>query len=222
MKMLLTDAGITNPSIAAALVELLGKPIEESVALDVPTALHPGPNGAFQARKVVAGLEERSPYTQLPWRSVGLFELAALPSVGRERWEPVLRAADVLLVEGGDALFLAHWMRESGVAELLPDLENLTYVGLSAGSMVMTPSIGKAFTSWEPPGGGDETLGFVPFSLCPHVAFDGGEGNPIEVCEKWASMIGRRAYLTDNQTAIKVVDGVEEVVSEGTWRLVNE
>ena len=147
---------------------------------------------------MVAGLEERSPFTQLPWKSVGLFELAALPSVGRERWEPVLRAADVLLVEGGDALFLAHWMRESGVADLLPDLENLTYVGLSAGSMVMTPSIGKAFTSWEPPDGGDETLGFVPFSLCPHVAFDGGEGNPIEVCEKWA-VDDRPTRLPDRQ-----------------------
>ena len=64
--MLLTDAGITNPSIEAALVELLGTRIEDAVALDVPTALHPGPNGAFQARKVVAGLEERSPFTQLP------------------------------------------------------------------------------------------------------------------------------------------------------------
>jgi len=221
MKMLLTDAGVTNPSIEAALIELLGKPIEQSVALDVPTAMHPIPNGAFQGRKVVAGLEARSPFTQLPWKAVGLLELTALPSVGRDRWEPTLRAADALLVEGGDALYLAHWMRESGIAELLPELDELVYVGLSAGSMVMTPSIGKAFANWEPPEGGDETLGFVDFSLCPHVAWNGGEGNSVESAQKWAATIGRRAFATDKDTAIKVVNGIEEVVSEGTWRVYN-
>ena len=218
MKMLLTDAGIRNASIRAALVELLGKPIEESTALLIPTALHPIPGGAQQLVRSVFG--DRS-MAHLGWKSIGLFELAALPTVGRERWEPGVRELDCLLVEGGDALYLAHWLRASGLADLLPELANVTYVGLSAGSMVMTPSIGAAFESWESPDGSHETLGLVPFSICPHVAFDGGDGNPIEVCEKWASIIGRRAYLTDNHTAIKVVDGVEEVISEGTWRLVN-
>ena len=221
MKLLLTDSGVKNASIRAAVVDLLGKPIEDSTALFVPTALHPIPRGAFQARRVVAGEESRAPMIQLGWKAAGLFELTALPSVGRDRWEQTLREADVLLVEGGDSLYLAHWMRESGVADLLPDLPDLTYVGLSAGSMVMTPSIGNAFKSWDPPGGGDATLGFVPFSLCPHVAFDGGEGNSVESAEKWAARIGRRAYATDTQTAIKVVDGEVEFVSEGKWRLLS-
>jgi len=221
VKLLLTDSGIKNASIRAALVELTGKPVEECTALFAPTALHADPRNANQARRVVAGEEERAPMIQLGWRSVGLFEIAALAAVGRDRWEPVLRGADVLLVDGGDALFLAHCMRACGLDELLPQLEDLTYVGLSAGSMVMTPSIGSAFESWPPPDGDHTTLGLVSFSLCPHVAFDGGEGNPVEVCEKWASQIGRRAYLTDVNTAIKVVDGVEEVISEGTWREAN-
>ena len=218
MKLLLTDSGITNASIRAALVELLGKPIEEATALYVPTALYPLSDGAFRARRAAAGESDGSPLTQLGWAGVGLLELSALPTVGRDRWETTVREADALLVDGGDALYLAHWMRESGVADLLPELRDLVYVGLSAGSMVMTPSIGKAFTSWEPPGGGDETLGFVDFSLCPHVAFDGGEGNPVAAAEKWASTIGRRAYATDSQTAIVVVDGRERVVTQGTWR----
>ena len=221
MKLLLTDSGVKNDSIRAALVELLGKPIEECTALFAPTALHANPRSAVQARRVVAGEEDRAPMIQLGWKSAGLFEIAALAAVGQDRWEPVLREADVLLVDGGDALFLAHCMRACGLDRLLPELENLTYVGLSAGSMVMTPSIGAAFESWPPPDGDHTTLGLVPFSLCPHVAFDGGDGNSVEICEKWASMIGRRAYLTDVNTAIKVVDGVEEVVSEGTWREVN-
>ena len=219
MRMLLTDAGITNPSIEAALVALLGKPIEESVALDVPTALHPGPNGAFQARKVVAGLEERSPYAQLPWKAIGLFELTALPTVGRERWEPVLRAADVLLVEGGDALYLAHWMRESGVAELLPDLAELTYVGLSAGSMVMAPNIGQDFVGWTPPTGGDETLGLVDFAIFPHLDNPQLPDNTMAGAERWAARMTVPAYVMDDETAIKVIVGDIEVVSEGNWKL---
>ena len=46
MKLLLTSSGITNPSILNALVDLLGKPIAESSALIIPTALYPFPGGA--------------------------------------------------------------------------------------------------------------------------------------------------------------------------------
>jgi dipeptidase E len=36
--------------------------------------------------------------------------------------------------------------------------------------------------------------------------------------ERWAVGIGGPAYAIDDQTAIKVVDGKVEVVSEGQWR----
>jgi dipeptidase E len=39
MKLLLTSSGISNPSIHASLVDLLGKPISESNALCIPTAI---------------------------------------------------------------------------------------------------------------------------------------------------------------------------------------
>ena len=52
MKLLLTSAGIKNKSIQEALVGLLGKPIAESSALCIPTALygHPmaGPGNAWR------------------------------------------------------------------------------------------------------------------------------------------------------------------------------
>src|SRR6188768_855849 len=48
----------------------------------------------------------------LGWKSVGLLELTALPTIGEERWAPWVRQADVLLVDGGDATYLGHWMRE--------------------------------------------------------------------------------------------------------------
>src|SRR4051812_46570700 len=118
MKLLLTDSGITNASIHDALIGLLGKPIAESTALFVPTGLYAQPGGALQARRVVSGEEVRAPMVGLGWKSVALLELTALPSIGDELWAPLVREADVLLVDGGDAMFLAHWMRESGLAAL--------------------------------------------------------------------------------------------------------
>ena len=89
----------------------------------------------------------------LGWKSVGVLELTALPSIGEERWVPWVREADVLLVDGGDATYLCHWMRQSGLADLLPSLPDTVWVGMSAGSMVMTPRIGDDFVDWTPPAG---------------------------------------------------------------------
>jgi dipeptidase E len=149
---------------------------------------------------------------------VGVLELTALPSIGEERWVPWVRGADVLLVNGGDALYLCHWMRQSGLADLLPTLDAL-WVGLSAGSMVMTPRIGADFVQWKPPAGDDSTLGLVDFSICPHLAQEGKPGNSMAEAEQWAAGISGPAYAMDDETAIKVVDGTVEVVSEGHWRL---
>jgi Peptidase family S51 len=86
------------------------------------------------------------------------------PSIDDERWVPLVREADVLLTAGGDAFYLCHWMRQSGLADLLPSLRETVWVGLSAGSMVMTPRIGEDLGDWKPPGGSDSTLGIVDFS----------------------------------------------------------
>jgi dipeptidase E len=37
--------------------------------------------------------------------------------------------------------------------------------------------------------------------------------------EQWAAGLSVPAYAIDDQTAIKVVDGTVEVVSEGQWKL---
>ena len=156
----------------------------------------------------------------LGWKSVGVLELTALPSIDRDRWVPMVQEADVLLVAGGDALYLCHWMRQSGLTDLLPSLHETVWVGLSAGSMVMTPRIGEDFVQWRPPAGDDTTLGIVDFSICPHVAPDGMPGNSMAFAERWAAGLGVPAYAMDDQTAIKVVDGTVEVISEGNWKLL--
>jgi len=219
VKYLLTSAGIRNPSIHNALIDLLGKPIAECSALCIPTAGYGHPNvQPFRAWRFISGQEPECPMTELGWKSVGVLELTALPSIDKERWVAWVRETDVLLVNGGDVLYLCYWMRQSGLADLLPSLGEMVWVGLSAGSMVMTPRIGADFVGWKPPTGSDETLGIVDFSICPHVNPEGMPGNSMAEAESWAAGIHGPAYAIDDETAIKVVDGVVEVVSEGHWK----
>ena len=220
MKLLLTSAGIKNTSIHDALVEILGKPIAESDALCIPTASYAHPMaGPGRAWNFISGQEPRCPMTELGWKSMGVLELTALPSLDEDLWVPLVKETAVLLVNGGDALYLCHWMRQSGLADLMPSLQNTVWVGLSAGSMVMTPRIGEDFVQWRPPTGDDTTLGIVDFSICPHLAQDGMPGNSMAEAERWAAEIPGPTYAIDDETAIKVVDGTVEVVSEGHWKL---
>lgn len=218
MKMLLTSGGVTNASIREALVELLGKPIEESTALCIPTAMygHPMLGPGVRVRDFITGKTE-NPLVDLGWKSVGVLELTALPSLDEERWVPLVRSVDVLLAAGGDVLYLCHWMRESGLADLLPSLTDTVWVGLSAGSMVMTPVVGDDFIQWRPPSGDDSTLGIVDFSICPHLVEGDRPGNSMAEAEEWAAGIPNTAYAMDDQTAIVVADGEVRFVSEGTW-----
>ena len=219
VKLLLTSGGVSNASIQSALVTMLGRPIGECTALSIPTAEYGHPMCTpASAWRFVSGTGA-GPMCGLGWKSVGLLELTALTSIGTERWVPWVREADVLLVDGGDAAFLCHWLRESGLADLLPSLTDTVWVGMSAGSMVMTPRIGPDFVNWEAPdGSGDRTLGVVDFSIFPHVDHELMPENTMAEAERWAAELGGPAYAIDDQTAIAVVDGSVEVVSEGTWK----
>ncbi len=221
MKLLLTSAGVKNASIQNALVDLLGKPIADASALCIPTAQygHPNVGPGEMPWRFISGQEPRTPMCELGWKSVGVLELTALPTIDEEHWVPLVRDTDVLLAAGGDALYLCHWMRESGLVDLLPSLGETVWVGLSAGSMVMTPRIGEDFVGWKPLSGDDTTLGMVDFSICPHLAPDGMPGNSMAEAESWAATIEGPAYAIDDETAFRVVDGSVDVVSEGNWKL---
>ncbi|MED1865999.1 Type 1 glutamine amidotransferase-like domain-containing protein [Fictibacillus nanhaiensis] len=219
MKLLLTSGGVINKSIHEALVDMLDKPIADCNALCIPTAMygHPWVGPGVKAWEFIIGKEE-NPMVNLGWKSVGVLELTALPSIDKERWVPLVKETDVLLVSGGDALYLYHWMQQSGLAELLPSLRAV-YVGMSAGSMVMTPKIGEDFVGWTPPSGEDKALGLVDFSIFPHVDHEMLPENTMAAAEQWASEIQGPAYAINDDTAIKVIDGEVEVISEGHWKL---
>jgi dipeptidase E len=225
-KLLLTSSGISNASINNALVELLGKPISEASALFVPTGIYPFPGGAGKAWEAMSGTA-RSPLCGLGWKSLGLLELTALPTIQEKSWVPAVRELDALLVWGGDVLYLCHWLRRSGLAELLPSLDDLVYVGVSAGSIAMTPyNCDAEFDLAFVPEGSDmaseaEPLGLVDFTLYPHLGHPDMDDTTPENIERWAAGIPVPTYAIDDNTAIKVVDGTIEVISEGDWKLFN-
>ncbi|MGA4721440.1 Type 1 glutamine amidotransferase-like domain-containing protein [Fictibacillus nanhaiensis] len=218
MKLLLTSGGVINKSIHDALVDMLDKPIADCNALCIPTAMygHPWVGPGVKAWEFISG-KEVNPMVNLGWKSVGVLELTALPSIDKERWVPLVKETDVLLVSGGDALYLYHWMQQSGLAELLPSLRAV-YVGMSAGSMVLGPKIGEFFIGWTPPSGVDQALGFVDFSIFPHVDHEMLPGNTMAAAERWAAELQGAAYAINDDTAIKVIDGEVEVISEGHWK----
>ena len=243
MRLLLTSGGISNASIEDALVELLGKPIAECNALFIPTALYPFPGGPGMVWKAISG-QSPSRLADLGWKSLGLLELSVLPSIDEAVWVPTVRDADVLLVWGGDPLFLANWMRRSGLTDLLPKLRpEAVYVGVSAGAIAATSTFVETYT--EPPRGADGPLksedavfstpegdvdrilvtgqgaGLVDFAVIPHLEHPHHVDASLANAEKWAARIPAPTYAIDDQTAIKVVDGTVEVVSEGTWKLFN-
>lgn len=213
MKLLLTSGGLINNSIRNALVEMMGKPIAEATALFVPTAEQP--LGPFAVGRSAENFQ------QPQWKAFGTLELTALPSIPQDAWLPKLKAADALLVGGGDPMYLHYWMQQSGLAALLPDLGETVYVGMSAGSMILTPNIGQEFVNWTPPSGSDsdKTFGLVDFSIFPHLEHPQLPWNKMATADKWAAKLSGPAYVMDDDTAIQVVDGAVRVVSEGQWKL---
>ena len=245
MKLLLTSSGIKNTSIHDALVELLGKPIAESSALFIPTAIYPFPGGARMAWRALSGAAE-SPLAGLGWKSLGVLELTALPSIADEAWIPTVQETDALLVWGGDPLYLSYWMRHSGLADLARSLpREMVYVGVSAGSMVAAPTFAETYP--DPPRGSGEALasedivfatpqgdisrtlvtahgvGLVDVALIPHLDHADHPDASLANAEQWAARLQAQVpvptYAIDDQTALKVVDGAVEVVSEGHWKL---
>lgn len=218
MKFLLTSAGIKNASIHNALIDLLGKPIAEASALCIPTALLPFPGGPLMAYRFISGLTNNA-MCELGWKSLGVLELTSLPSIKEEYWVADVQKTDALLVSGGDVFYLCRWMRESGLADLLPTLCETVYVGISAGSMVTAPIFGETYNDPDMPFVIDKGLGLVDFALLPHLDHKDHPESSTAKVERMAAEVPVPTYGIDDETAIKMVDGTVEVVSEGHWKL---
>ena len=229
VRLLLTSAAVTNPSIGAALVRLLGRPVADATAVVVPTAAHALPDGPALAGHQLRVLAD------MGWKELRVLELAAMADVPREHWLPGLRSADAIVVGGGNGAYLSHWMHRSGLAQLLPELlADTVYVGISAGSMIVTAGLNvdrarlaatgehhdDEYDETGPPGASDDrTVPLVDFVVRPHL------GSPVfpmateAFMERAAARVDVPLYAIDDDTAVVVDGGEVTVVSEGTWRL---
>jgi dipeptidase E len=232
MKLLLTSVGASNESIRNALVELLGKPVEDCRAAQISTALYASPSGPEDAYEMVRH------YGQMGWKELGTLELTALPSIEEDHWVPFVESCDAILVSGGNTGYLSYWMQESGFADKLPALlKDTVYFGISAGGTMVTPGQNydperlkrdgvyhdDEYEEAAPKNAGSAWgMGLVGFAIRPHLNAD---YFPVAVdmpmMERAAAKLDYPLYAIDDETAIKVVDGQVEVVSEGEWRLFN-
>ncbi len=230
MKLLLTSVGASNGSIRSALVELLGKPIEESRAVQISTALYAAPSGPQDAYEMARY------YGEMGWEELGTLELTALPTIEEEHWLSFVESSDAILVSGGNTGYLSYWFQESGFAERLPGLlQDRVYFGISAGSTMLTPGqnydperlesegvfYDDEFEESAPKDAGSAWgMGLVNFSIRPHLGADYFPmAMDMAMMERAAAKLDHPMYAIDDETAIKVVDGELEVVSEGEWRL---
>ena len=217
MKLLLTSGGLTNESIVGALQELIGKPFKETKLAFIPTAAN---IEAIDKGWLIDNLVECK---KVGFKEIDIVDIAALP---KEMWLPRLESAAVIMVGGGNTSYLMGQIKKSGLAEILPTLlETRVYAGISAGSMVMTPTLREKEMQrlFEEPivdDDSNEGLGLVDFLIVPHM------NSPYfprvaELIDDVAEDIDIPFYAIDDQTAVKVVDGKVEVVTEGKWKKYN-
>ena len=166
-----------------------------------------------------------SPMCELGWKSLGVLELTALPSIKEEYWVAMVQETDALLVWGGDVMYLCRWMRQSGLADLLPSLRETVYVGVSAGSMVTAPIFGETYDDSARaaavicPSSSTERWDWLTLRCFRTWITRTTRKVPLANVERMAAEVPVPTYAIDDQTAIKVTDGAVEVVSEGHWKL---
>lgn len=219
MKFLLTSGGLTNKSIADALLDLIGKSAIDASVVFIPTAanVEAGDKGWL--------IDDLSNLKKQGFKSIDVVDISALP---QELWQPRLEASDVLFFSGGDTFYLMHWLKKSGLAELLPELlKTRVYAGISAGSMVTGNLVlrhNKLLYPDEAPTKypSNEGLGFFDFHFRPHLNSPYFPKVRREILEELAKEVKGPIYALDDQSALKIVDGKIEVVGEGECLILNK
>ena len=221
MKLLLTSTGVTNQSIRRALKELIGKPIEESRVAFIPTAAY----GTTGDKSWLA--HEMQVASDLGWQEFNVIELTALTP---EQIKEQLEGADVIYMNGGNAYFLMNRIVTSGLEKMLPELlAKKVYVSSSAGGSVVSKhfpgNLAKAYGEEErlklEQGTIDHGLGLVDFIIKPHLNSPKFPKRKMAWYKRVAPQVGVPFYAIDDDTAIKVIDGQVEVISEGKWKRFN-
>lgn len=211
MKLLLTSAGLSNKTITNALADLLGEPADGKRLAFVPTA---------------ANVEDGDKHWLIDdynnCRDAGFeVDIVDISALSKDQWLPRLEQARVLFFGGGNTFHLMHWMKKSGLTELIPELlKTRVYAGISAGSCVAGPTIynsvqnlfGEKYELEIKDGLGMVDLQFIPHLNSPY--FDKIRKENLELAAK---DLEEPVYALDDQSAMVVNGDQIEVVSEGEW-----
>ncbi len=219
MKFLLTSNGLSTPAISRALFGLVGKPSSETFIAFIPTAMNveSGSKDWF--------INDLENILKQGVDSLDIVDISALP---KEVWLPRLEAADVLFFSGGNSPHLMRWIIESGLREILPDLlATKVWAGISAGSMVVSPTLilGNKDKQiyYESVFGysANEGLGLVDLYIRPHLNSPDFPHATKDYLDSVAEEVAGKIYALDDWSAITVVDGKVEVISDGEYLVLN-
>lgn len=214
MKLLLTSNGISNPSIAKALFELVGKNPEDTSLVFIPTAatIETGDKDWF--------INDLNNLYKLGLKSISIADISAVPE---NIWRPQIEEADVIFFEGGNDYYLMEWVNKSGLIHLLPEfLKTKVYVGVSAGSMITNPDLDIKISQiiYDENLEKENTipgLDYVDFYVLPHLNNKHFYKVREENIKKIAENLNKKVYALDDNSALKIIDGKVEVISEGEY-----
>lgn len=214
MRLLLTSAGISNKSIEKALRDMVVKPITDCKIAFIPTAAN------AEAGDKTWLIDDLNNFNKLKPQTLDIVDISALP---KDLWLPRLKAADIIVVGGGNTFHLMHHVQTSGLAKELPGLlKTRVYVGISAGSIIPSPSLeiseSKRLYSEEM---GEykfsDGLNYVNFYIRPHLNSPYFTNVREEIIEEKAKDVPGVIYAIDDQSAIQVIDNKINIISEGKF-----
>lgn len=206
MKLLLTSAGVTTQAIADRLLNLAGG--GNTKVGFITTAANAEPGNKDWYINQILNLQKYG----FDW--IDFID----PSAADIDWKTRLQETSIIFVSGGNTFHLLNQTRKTGFdAWLKANIEHIVYVGVSAGSIIATPSIGIA-----PVDNGDDNtpgitdltgLHFVDFEVSPHTP----EMVSVAANADYAKSISNKLFAYNDTSALCVVDGKLEIINDGQY-----
>lgn len=211
MNLLLMSSTYTNDKLKNTFLNILTKPIHQNKALII-----------HQTEYVKQTYPEYAEYadTMVP-RDIKIFtELGIFPEnvsnydvANKEK--PDLEEVDVLHVEGGNVYYYLQQFRENGLMEDIREFVdgNGVYVGLSAGSTIMSKVVDENLTSDENFFGIKDLSGFgyIDFNLLVH--WDSKDEKYLNSHLKYSWETGKKVICITDQQAVLVQGDSFKIIS---------
>lgn len=216
MKLVLTSGGISNKSIESELKNIIGKDFENLKMLFCTTASN------YEGGEMNGWLiKDIECFNNLGFK----IDVCDINGIETEKILSRFEWADVLFFEGGNTQWLRRSIKNSGLEEHLNKLlETRVWIGASAGSCVLCPTICNSCQDLfdeNIEGFPIDGLGFVDFQFVPHFNDDFcpkiRKENLINASNNLTKIDGKKLYVVDDNGAVFVDGDNIKVISEGDW-----